>query len=103
MLINIDILKRFRENLPTDLEVTILSKSQIKRVRKVQLFDWFIRFQRQVPIRDDLIEAKAAVVSTRPGHETSRDFDCGLETFGYRATAITNHNQMMQVLGICRK
>ena len=62
-------LKQYRDNLPPPevIEVSLQSKSRIKRSRRVQypeldsvLHEWFLRFEQQVPMSGDLIKERAA-------------------------------------------
>ena len=63
------ILKRYRDNPPLPEVMEAGSKRTIKRTRQVQypeldtvLFDWFLRFERQVPMSGELIKEKAVLI-----------------------------------------
>ncbi|KAF8426726.1 hypothetical protein EV426DRAFT_641112 [Tirmania nivea] len=63
------ILKRFRDEPPLPEVAEMLLTSDTKRVRRVQhpeldtvLYDWFLRFEKQVPMSGDLIKEKAVII-----------------------------------------
>ena len=79
-------LKRFREDVAPPEIVDLTSKSTIKRTRRVQypeldtvLYEWFLCFERQVPMSGELIKQKAAIVfkALYPNEEKSLKFSNG--------------------------